>query len=84
MAVTEIVDCLRSISNQVDGQNASDNVIIGLMDWSETRSTWSIPRMNDVFIGKLDYYHPFKLTTLVEKNKWKENGYFDHDMDALV
>ena len=47
------------------------------MDWSETRSTWSIPRMIDIFIGKLDYYHPLNFG---RKNKWKENGYFEHEI----
>ena len=80
MTVTEILDCLHYLATGVVALNTTEQDITGFMDWSVTRSTWSIPRMKEVFSGKLDYYHPFKLTTLVEKDKWKENGYFHHDI----
>ena len=80
MTVPEISACLHYLATGVVVLNTTEHDITGFMDWSGTRSTWSIPHMKDIFSGKLDYYHPFKLTTLVEKDKWKENGYFHHEI----
>ena len=80
VTVPEITACLRFVANDwVIGKNTSDKDITAFVDWNWTRSTWFIPHVKDTFLGKLDYYHPFKVTTLVEKDKWKENGYFHHE-----